>query len=247
MTIDQAVKAACAAKPNAFPDAVFYAWLSALDGRIAIDVYMMAPAEAAAFTYHYPGDKNTQLLVSPPHDELYVLYLEAKIDSENGEYNKYNNSMQLYNAAYLNFVTWFEQSYQPSQGYHDWLSAMGRHVDAPYYITAYGLAVKHGFRGSERDWIKSVGQWSALTFFVHSEGDDIWIYADEGLTERAPFDAVSEAVDKGMVRLLSTDTEGDDESYVYPIEIHKTKDSLGQDYINIISRDIDYETYHEGE
>lgn len=67
--------------------------------------------------YSYPDGLDMELLVKPPYDELYVLYLEAKIDAENGEYNKYQNSLQLYNNAYGNFLRWFAGTYDPVQGY----------------------------------------------------------------------------------------------------------------------------------
>ena len=43
--------------------------------------------------------------------------LQAKIDEANGEYNKYVNSMQIYNEHYGNFVRWFAGLYEPAQGY----------------------------------------------------------------------------------------------------------------------------------
>lgn len=36
---------------------------------------------------------------------------------DNGEYNKYQNSMEQFNAHYGNFVRWFASTYEPAQGY----------------------------------------------------------------------------------------------------------------------------------
>lgn len=55
----------------------------------------------------YPDGMDEELLVKAPHDELYVLYLKAKIDAENGEYSRYADSSQLYNEAYGNFVRYW--------------------------------------------------------------------------------------------------------------------------------------------
>ncbi len=33
---------------------------------------------------------------------------------------------------------------------------MGLWINPPYYMTAYGIAVKHGFRGTEEQWLKSL-------------------------------------------------------------------------------------------
>ena len=105
------------AKPNAFEEELKFLWLTALEGQIAADVFLMAPVETEQFNYSYPAGLDMELLVKPPYDELYVLYLEAKIDAENGEYNKYLNSLQLYNNAYGNFLRWFAGTYDPVQGY----------------------------------------------------------------------------------------------------------------------------------
>ena len=114
MKIKDAIRRTDLAKPNAFEEELKFAWLASLEGQIAADVFLMAPAETEQFDYPYPAGLDTELLVRPPYDELYVLYLEAKID---GEYNKYQNSLQLYNNAYGNFLRWFAGTYDPVQGY----------------------------------------------------------------------------------------------------------------------------------
>lgn len=117
MKSKEAIRRTDLAKPNAFEEELKFLWLTALEGQIAADVFLMAPAETEQFDYSYPAGLDKELLVKPPYDELYVLYLEAKIDAENGEYNKYQNSLQLYNNAYGNFLRWFAGTYDPVQGY----------------------------------------------------------------------------------------------------------------------------------
>lgn len=116
MKIQEAIDWADEMKPNAFTSEAKLAWLNALEGRIAADVFLMAPAEIAALRYT-EEDMETELLVAPPHDDIYTLWLQAKIDEANGEYNKYANSMQIYNEHYGNFVRWFAGLYEPAQGY----------------------------------------------------------------------------------------------------------------------------------
>jgi len=104
-------------KPNAFSDAVKVQWLSALDGRIAADVLLFAPEEVERLPYVYPGDMDRELLVAPPHDDIYSLWLQARVDEANGEYDRYQNSSQIFNAHYSKFVRWFADTYRPAQGY----------------------------------------------------------------------------------------------------------------------------------
>lgn len=93
------------------------AWIAELDGKIALDVMMMDIAEVRQMHYIYPDDLENEPLVSFPHDSIYEQWLGAKIDYANGEYNKYENSKEQFNASYGNFVRWFAAKYEPSQGY----------------------------------------------------------------------------------------------------------------------------------
>lgn len=103
-------------KPNAFSDGVKIGWISRLEETLALEVFLMAPTEAAMLRCGVE-DLETELLVDAPYDDLYTLWLAAKIDEANGEYNKYQNSMTAYNARRADFVCWFCQLYDPVQGY----------------------------------------------------------------------------------------------------------------------------------
>lgn len=151
MTIAEVIALADGVKPNAFDSTAKTAWISALEGRIAADVFLMGKEELARFRYTWPDDRDTELLVEFPHDDIYVLWLQAQIDANNGEYNKYQNTMQIYNEAYGNFLRWFAQTWDPVQGGRPPLTA-----GPPYYLTAYGLAVKHGYTGTEAEWVESL-------------------------------------------------------------------------------------------
>lgn len=47
------------------------------------------------------------LLAAPPHDKLYRTYLCAMIDFHHGEYDRYNNSMTLFNTQYSEYMEWY--------------------------------------------------------------------------------------------------------------------------------------------
>lgn len=152
-TIKEVLDRVDARKPNAFTADQKTAWLSELEGLIALNVFLMDISEAEQFRYAHPEAQYTQLLVRFPHDCLYELWLEAKIDMANGEYDKYQNAMIQYNEAYSNFVKWFARVYAPAQGCADPCPAPGVPV---YYITAYGLAVMQGFSGTLDEWLVSL-------------------------------------------------------------------------------------------
>ncbi len=142
------------AKFNNYSDSLKLRWLSLLDGQIAADVFLMSPEEVEQFSYSYPAGMEITPLVDFPYDGVYDLWLMAQIDFYNGEYEKYQNTMEMFNKAYGVFVTWFLTYYAPekSLGKDDGDCGGGRF----YYITAYGLAVKHGFNGTYEEWRDSL-------------------------------------------------------------------------------------------
>lgn len=93
---------------------------------------------------------NTELLVYPPHDKLYRSYLQAMIFFANGEYTKYNNSIALFNLHMSEYMEWYSRIYNPSSEVAD------DETFAGYYISAYGIAVKNGYDGTEEEWLLSL-------------------------------------------------------------------------------------------
>lgn len=104
-------------RPNALEDQLKLWWLVTLDGKIAAEVLLMDVTEVRELLdFEYPEALDMEPLVSFPHEELYLHYLEAKIAYANEEYNSYQNAMESYNAAYNNYVTWLLNTYDPIQG-----------------------------------------------------------------------------------------------------------------------------------
>ncbi len=64
-------------------------------------------------TLTYDG-RGVELLAEPPHSKLYAEYLIARIDYANGEYDKYANAMQMFNAFWGEFSRWFARTYRPA-------------------------------------------------------------------------------------------------------------------------------------
>jgi len=99
-------------KPNAYTEEQKLQWLNDCEGMVQTQVFLFAPVEIVR--YALPADKNTELLVEKPHDKLYLSYLYAMIDFANGEYNKYQNSMQMFNTEFSEFMRWFAGAYRPA-------------------------------------------------------------------------------------------------------------------------------------
>ena len=56
---------------------------------------------------------DTELIVPAPYDEVYLFWLQSKIDYWNGEMGKYNNSIMMYNQAYENFEKAYNREHKP--------------------------------------------------------------------------------------------------------------------------------------
>ena len=92
-------------------------WLSRADSmvkRLIIDTH--EGAEDTAFDgYDDDTDLETELLVPAPFDEMYLRWLEAQIDYHNGEYDKYNNAIIMYNTAFEAFQNYYNRTHMPVQ------------------------------------------------------------------------------------------------------------------------------------
>ena len=135
-------------KPNAFPADTKVAWLNEVEGMVWCDVMLLSPVEFRSYEYNdQSGEGDDELLVIPPHNKIYAIYLCAMIDFYNGEYDRYQNSITLFNAYFGEYMRWYALNYRPADGGFKYMGE---------YITAYGIAVKHGFEGTEEEWLLSL-------------------------------------------------------------------------------------------
>ena len=96
MTINEVIAFVDEMKPNTFTDENKTYWLSELDGKITREVLKRNDA----VKYSWPKDGEKTLLVSHPHDDIYSMYLFAMIDFANGDYEEYENAMNMFNQKY---------------------------------------------------------------------------------------------------------------------------------------------------
>lgn len=115
MTIIEAVSNIDIFKPNNYTQADKVEWLSRLDWSIKKEIIdTHEGGEAVTFNgYNDETPLETELLVPPPYDEIYLRWLEAQIDYANAEYGKYNNSMVMYNTTYSAFANFYNRHNMP--------------------------------------------------------------------------------------------------------------------------------------
>lgn len=129
MTIEECISRVDAVKPNQYGTDEKVRWLSYLDASIKrqiIDTHEKpvptdteesgesGEAEEETGFNGYTAEDMTAVLIAPfPYDELYVAYLKAKIDEENGETARYNNSAATFNGLLLDFEKAYNREHRP--------------------------------------------------------------------------------------------------------------------------------------
>ena len=96
---------------NELPAGAVLVW----DGKqLTTDIGVIPITAGDAGTLLDFTDMSDELIVDPPHDKLYAYYLEAMIDFHNGEADRYANTMQLFNEAWDDFVSYICYTYAPA-------------------------------------------------------------------------------------------------------------------------------------
>lgn len=115
MKIIEAITRLDALKFNTYTQTDKVEWLSGLDNMVKkhiIDTH--EGAEDVIFTgYDESTDLQTELLVPAPHDEMYLRWLEAQVDYHNGEYDKYNNAIIMFNTVYEAYQSYYTRTHLP--------------------------------------------------------------------------------------------------------------------------------------
>lgn len=115
MTIIEAINQIDNLKHNTYTQADKVKWLSRLDSmvmRLVIETH--EGGEYVDFTgYDDTTDLDTELLIPEPFDEAYLRWMEAQIDYTNGEYDKYNNSMEMFNTYWKDYQNFYNRTHMP--------------------------------------------------------------------------------------------------------------------------------------
>lgn len=119
MKVIEAIQTVDALKPNNYSQEDKIKWLSTLDGIIKNEIIdTHEGANNVVFNGYDTSSLETELIVPAPYDDIYIKWLEAQIDYNNGEIGKYSNSMTMYNSAYSAFERHYNRRNMPkSKGF----------------------------------------------------------------------------------------------------------------------------------
>ena len=115
MTIMEVLHRTDTLKPNGYSNPEKIKWLSILDGMIKTEIIDTHEGGNNVVFEGYAEDEDltTELLVPAPYDEIYIHWLEARIDYTNGEYDKYENSNTMFNASYDAYAKYYNRTHMP--------------------------------------------------------------------------------------------------------------------------------------
>lgn len=112
MTAGEAIAAADALRPNQYTAQQKLHWLRQLDGQIRLELFASHEG-AAGIAAEGEYTEDTELLAPMPYGaELYTAYLFSRIDLNNAEIQKYNQSAALLSAAWRQLADWYNREHR---------------------------------------------------------------------------------------------------------------------------------------
>lgn len=129
MTINQILAMVDEINPNSYDAKVKIDWLSKIDGRVFNDIILTHEHDLVPFddgteegtliepTFSGYGDVSldTTLLIDDTYSDVYRDYLMGMIAYSNGETERYQNSMIMFNSNYKEYADWYNRTHKPIQ------------------------------------------------------------------------------------------------------------------------------------
>ena len=106
MTAQECINYIDAIEPNAYTSTQKLGWLSECEGKVYAGLFLVQPDEFTPIT-----DGSRTLALPAPYDRIYPRYLQAMIHFANGEYDRYANSMAVFNEAWNEANRWLGGDY----------------------------------------------------------------------------------------------------------------------------------------
>lgn len=99
MTPNKAIEIIDRLKPNSYTEEDKLRWINELDGTVQLKVFQ----QNEVTPYVYPDDMDKELLITAPYEDVYITFLESKIDYYNREYGNYNNSATMFDSQFSEY------------------------------------------------------------------------------------------------------------------------------------------------
>ena len=121
MTLRECIDKVDGLKPNQYSVEEKVKWLASLESNIYTDIILsheFKRDDQRSYEPYTTEDMDVEMIAKFPYDEVYVAYLKMKIDEENQETARYNNSASLFNAHLDNFAKYINKTHRPKNHAH---------------------------------------------------------------------------------------------------------------------------------
>lgn len=128
MTISKVLALVDEIDANTYDTKTKIGWLSKFDGRVFNDIILTHEhdlveddsEEGNLIEPTFPGydeetSLDTELLIPDTYSDVYTDYLMAMIAYSNGETERYQNSMIMFNSNYREYANWYNRTHKPIQ------------------------------------------------------------------------------------------------------------------------------------
>lgn len=115
MTIREAIARLDGLMPNTYTTENKISWLSRVDSMIKQQIIETHEGgeDITFHGYNSETDQSTKLIADEPHDEMYIRFMEAQIHYNNGEYDRYNNAITMFQSLYESYAAWYVRRHTP--------------------------------------------------------------------------------------------------------------------------------------
>lgn len=113
MTVREILTMADGIRPNAYEDREKIYWLNTIEGRIYKEILNVRDGYDDTFIPFEEGEEERELAIKVPYTDIYLYYLAAMIDIANGDSNRYNDTMVLFNTAWDDVAAYYRREYKP--------------------------------------------------------------------------------------------------------------------------------------
>ncbi len=114
MTLGEVIAKAPQYRPNnKAEDSDIIRWVNEVDSRVKTDIEDAYHFTRPFIPYTMATPATTVLRVEPPFDRVYEYWICASIDLLQGDYERYNESIQRFNNAFEEYSGYFARTRMP--------------------------------------------------------------------------------------------------------------------------------------
>lgn len=114
MTLADLIAAVDLNKPNAYDKHIKTTWVNEVEFKVITEVLNRAEGVDIEFKpFEYDLDDMRELSLPAQFTDIYMMYLYAKIDFNNSEIGRYNNSVAMFEAAFSDFASYYKRTHKP--------------------------------------------------------------------------------------------------------------------------------------